>query len=385
MPLGVMTKKGMSMSSNIILKTQSNFDGEEIVIEWRDLIGKRIPDVKWKQVHIICNFNGKVVLVYLEKLGMHHLPGGHVEAGEDIETTLRRELAEETGGVVVEWEPIGYQIRTDSKGEAVNQLRVYAKVTGIQSETIDIDGSLVPAKFVHVDDMLDSLGWQNPIGERIYSLVAGKFKGVSVSQDDLKNEADELLAIVGPVLEKYGRTSFVGGYQWGTMYDRDIDTEVWMAPSELKTAQKGIMRDLLELDSVYEIKTRDLISFNMDTKNGRNLKCILVMLKMFNKDGKLWNFDICLFDETDENNNALPFSQDVLKKIEQMSDEQRQAVVELKKAVTAAGLYLKGGSSVDIYLRVVEDGILTVEEYMPYAQRLVESRGVAAPKKRKRP
>lgn len=370
------------MSTNIILKTQSNFDGEEITIEWRDLVGKRIPDLKWRQVHIICNFNGKVVLVYLEKLGMHHLPGGHVEAGEDIETTLRRELAEETSGVVVEWEPIGYQIRTDSKGETVNQLRVYAKVTNIQTETIDIDGSLVPAKFVDVKDMLNELGWNNPIGERIYELVAKKFIGVEVSQESLKAEADELLEQVRPMLEKYGRTSFVGGYQWGTMYDRDIDTEVWMAPGDLKAAQRGLMSDLLELNNVYELKTRDLISFNMDTKNGRNLKCILVMLKMFNKEGKLWNFDICLFDETDENNNALPFSQDVLKKIEQMSDEQRKAVVDIKKVVTAAGLYLKGGSSVDIYLRVVEDGILTPEEYMPYAHKLAGSRGVAAPKKR---
>ncbi len=372
------------MSSNIILKTQSNFDGEEITIEWRDLIGKRIPDIKWKQVHIVCNFNGKVVLVYLEKLGMHHLPGGHVEAGEDVEATLKRELAEETGGIVIEWEPIGYQIRTDSKGGVVNQLRVYAKVVNIQSETIDIDGSLVPAKFIPVDEMLESLGWKNPIGERIYSLIAGKFTGTGSDQKELKAEADELLDVVRPLLEKYGRTSFVGGYQWGTMYDRDIDTEVWLAPSELKFAQKGIMHDLLDLDNVYEIKTRDLISFNTDTKNGRNLKCILVMLKMFNKEGKLWNFDICLFDETDENNNALPFSQDVLKKIEQMSDAQRKAVVEFKKAVTAAGLYLKGGSSVDIYLRVVEDGILTVEDYMPYAQKLVDSRAAVAPNKRKK-
>ena len=368
--------------ANIILKTQSNYDGEEITIEWRDLVGKRIPDVIWRQVHIVCNFNGKVVLVYLDKLGMYHLPGGHVEVGEDVEATLRRELAEETGGIVVEWEPLGYQIRTDSKGDTVNQLRVYAKVTGIQEQTIDIDGSLIPAKFVDIDEMLSALGWQNPIGERIYSLVKKKFATGETDQEKIKAEADEVLALVRPVLEKYGRTSFVGGYKWGTMYDRDIDTEVWLAPSELKGAQRGIMSELLDLDNVYEIKTRDLISFNTDTKNGRNLKCILVMLKMFNKEGKLWNFDICLFDETDEHNNALPFSKDVLKKIEEMSDGQKQAVVDIKKAVTAAGLYLKGGSSVDIYLRVVEDGILTPEEYMPYAQKLADGRSAVAPKKR---
>ncbi|NCO10635.1 NUDIX hydrolase [Candidatus Saccharibacteria bacterium] len=372
------------MSSNIILNTQSNLDGEKITIEWRDLIGKRVPDIKWKQVHIIANYSGKVVLVYLDKLGMHHLPGGHVEEGEDIEATLRRELAEETGGIVIEWEPIGYQIRTDSKGKVANQLRVYAKVADIQSETIDIDGSLVPAKFVDVDEILEALGWKNPIGERIYELVSEKFTPSEESQQDLKAEADRMVEIVRPILEKYGRTSFVGGYEWGTMYDRDIDTEVWLAPDELKVAQKGIMSDLLNLNNVYEIKTRDLISFNADIQNGRNLKCILVMLKMFNKAGRLWNFDICLFDETDKSNNASPFNQDVLRKIEQMTDQQKDAVVDIKKAVTAAGLYLKGGSSVDIYLRVVEDGILKPEEYMPYAQKLADKRIQVSPKKRKK-
>jgi len=371
------------MPANIILKTKSNLTGEKITIEWRDLVGKRIPDIAWKQVHIIGNFNGKVVLVYLEKIGLYHLPGGHVEAGEDVEATLRRELAEETGGIVIEWEPIGYQIRTDSGGNVDNQLRVYAKVSHIQKETIDIDGSLVPTKLVDIQEMTKELGWENPIGERIYSLVAEKFVAKEVSQENLKAEANEVLGYVRPILEKYGRTSFVGGYMWGTMYDRDIDTEVWLAPDELKRAQKGIVNELLNLENVYEIKTRDLISFNVDSPNGRNLKCILVMLKVFNNEGRLWNFDICLFDETDENNNALPFNKEILKKIEEMSEQQKKAVVDIKKAVTAAGLYLKGGSSVDIYLRVVEDGILTPDEYMPYAQKLADKSMRVAPKKRK--
>jgi hypothetical protein len=371
------------MPANIIFKTVSNQTGEEITIEWRDLIGKRIPDIKWKQVHIVSNYNGKVVLVYLEKLGLYHLPGGHVEEGEDIEETLRRELAEETSGVVIEWEPVGYQIRTDSKGNVDNQLRVYAKVSNIHAETIDVDGSLVPTKLVEIDDMNKTLGWENPIGERIHSLVKGKFAAVDVNPSDLKNEVTQLLTQVHPILEKHGKTNFIGSYEWGTMYDRDVDVEVWLNPDELKKAQKEIMRELLNLENVYEIKTRDLISFNVDSKKGRNLKCILIMLKMFNENGKLWNFDICLFDKTDENNNALPFSQEILKKIQGMSADQKQAVIDIKKDVTMRGLYLKGRSSVDIYLRVVEDGLLTPSEYLPYAEKLAEESSPVVPKTRK--
>jgi hypothetical protein len=372
------------MPENIVFNTESNLTGEKISIEWRDLVGKRIPGIAWKQVHIVSNFNGKVVLVYLEKLGLYHLPGGHVEPGEDVEMTLRRELAEETSGIVIEWEPIGYQIRTDSRGNVDNQLRVYAKVSNIQPQTIDIDGSLVPTKLVDIDDMNKELGWENPIGQRIHLLVKNKYIISETSTADLKNEVSNLLSKVKPLLDKHGDVNFIGSYEWGTMYDRDVDIELWLNPDEIKLAQRNIVNDLINLDNVYEIKTRDLISFNTDSKNGRNLKCILIMLKMFNEDGHLWNFDICLFDKTDENNNALPFGQEVLKKIQGMSDQQKRAVIDIKKATTTAGLYLKGRSSVDIYLRVVEDGVLTPDEYMSYARRLADESAPVPPKKRKK-
>jgi 8-oxo-dGTP pyrophosphatase MutT (NUDIX family) len=163
------------MTQNIVYKTKSNLTNEKITLEWHDLVGKRIPDLAWKQVHIVGNYNGKVVLVYLEKIGLYHLPGGHVEVGEDVETTMRRELAEETGGIIIEWEPLGYQIRTDAKGNVDYQLRVYAKVSGIKPENVDFDGSIVPTKLVEIDEMNKVLGWENPIGEHIYHLVRDKF------------------------------------------------------------------------------------------------------------------------------------------------------------------------------------------------------------------
>lgn len=372
----------MISNADVVYKTKSNFNGEEIVLEWHDLVGRRIPDKKWHQVHIVANYGGKVVFVWLEKLGLFSLPGGHVEAGETIDEALRREFVEETGGVIIDWEPIGYQKRIDTKGDSAYQLRVYATVTGVKERNVDFDGSIMTTKLEDFSNMLKVWGWENPIGSRIRDLVKDKFSKIDTSVAELRREAHELLKIVQPILEQQGEVEFVGSFAWGTMYDRDIDISLWMEGKHLKSAQRRIMAQLLKLNDVYEIKTRDLVSNHTDSQGRRNMKCILIMLKIFNVEGKMWNFDICLFDKFDENNNALPFGNDVLAKIENMTDQQKQLIVDIKKTVTGAGLYLKGRSSVDIYMKVAVDGIKTVDEYMPLARELADRTSIIPPKKR---
>ena len=56
---------------------------------------------------IIKNQDGRYAVMYADKFKLHSLPGGGVEDGEDVLTTLRREVYEETGCVCDEIQELG--------------------------------------------------------------------------------------------------------------------------------------------------------------------------------------------------------------------------------------------------------------------------------------
>lgn len=74
-----------------------------------------VDDKELKYAVIGASFQGKWVYVKHKQRDTWEIPGGHREAGEDINNTAKRELYEETGAKEFELEPVcDYSVTTDN-------------------------------------------------------------------------------------------------------------------------------------------------------------------------------------------------------------------------------------------------------------------------------
>ena len=78
----------------------------------------QVDDSVLKFAVIIAKTNGQWVFCKHRERDTYEIPGGHREPGEDILTTARRELREETGAVDFTIRPIcAYSVRTVQEGK----------------------------------------------------------------------------------------------------------------------------------------------------------------------------------------------------------------------------------------------------------------------------
>jgi ADP-ribose pyrophosphatase YjhB (NUDIX family) len=151
------------------------YDNQLILLEWFDLVGKKLPDIEWEQVYIIGNLGGKVPIVTYEE-GNLNLPGGHTERGETVEQTLRREIIEELNMRIIDWRILGYQHLTEPSSRQVNQLRVYAKLEKIGEFVSDPGGTVNGYILIDLENLKNFVN-HGRVSDQLIKLARPFFEG----------------------------------------------------------------------------------------------------------------------------------------------------------------------------------------------------------------
>lgn len=107
--------------------------------------------IKAQHVFVICRYQGKWLMTDHSKRGLE-FPGGKLEAGETIEEAAKREVWEETGGIIETISFLGeYQVTELSSAPFVKAI-MYAEVQELETKSdyletkgpILLEGELLP-------------------------------------------------------------------------------------------------------------------------------------------------------------------------------------------------------------------------------------------------
>lgn len=127
---------------------------------------EHLPQEKITQHYGVCFYGEKIVVCWHGEKKEWTLPGGKVEAGESLEQTLLREVAEETNMSVISSTPIGYQEVFREDGTSVIQLRSVCVVEPMGEFVADKDGSITKIKCIDAKEWSEYVHWGD-VGKRI--------------------------------------------------------------------------------------------------------------------------------------------------------------------------------------------------------------------------
>ena len=116
-----------------------------------------IEDTLLEFAVIITKSNGKWVFCKHKERNTYEVPGGHREAGEDIDETAKRELYEETGAVEYSIKPICiYSVLREEEGTENFGKLYFADVTEFEGQLhSEIE------KIILTDELVDN--WTYPL------------------------------------------------------------------------------------------------------------------------------------------------------------------------------------------------------------------------------
>lgn len=173
---------------------------------------------------------------------------------------------------------------------------------------------------------------------------------------NIKDNADKLLYDLGLLeeLKKYGTPHIIGSYTIDAMACNDLDIDV---TNENMSTEKlyRLTSAILEKYKPIWYEAKEEITADNKTVWFHGFETMIL--------GELWNIDIWFFDcET------IKKAENFCKKIkyELAADKtKREAVIKIRKDLIGKSLYsFDKYNSMDIYKAVLENGVLTTEEFL---------------------
>ena len=97
---------------------------------------------------IVKNKDEQYAVMYAEKFGLHSLPGGGLEAGEDPLTALHREIFEETGCICDQAEELGVVMENRAHQDFTSMSYYYVVTTNHVPDSIHLTDDEIANKTV---------------------------------------------------------------------------------------------------------------------------------------------------------------------------------------------------------------------------------------------
>lgn len=185
---------------------------------------------------------------------------------------------------------------------------------------------------------------------------------------DLYQEGAEILQTtqIEKILAEFGDVHLGGSYVYCTMVDRDLDFDVMLpssVPLNIET-RAHIGKRLLSLDRLRSLQMTDVYHFPEGSKHA--IEGIWYGLTFISSSTKeRWNVDIW-FMAPGSKSEADPV---LTEKLYNLSDDQRQTIINIKESALQAGTKEKGVTSTRVYEAVLLHGITTYEEFQNYIHR----------------
>lgn len=172
----------------------------------------------------------------------------------------------------------------------------------------------------------------------------------------IKEDADVLLFDFGLLeeLKRYGEPHVIGSYRMDVMSHNDLDIDVCNEGMSMEKMY-GLTRYILGKFSPSWYEAKQEVDGQGKTVWFHGFEAVV--------NGGLWNVDIWFFDR-----QTVQDAEDFCDKVKSALDKtpaKKAAVLSLKRGLMDKGLYtFEHFTSMDVYKAVLEQGILTVDEFL---------------------